>query len=97
MIKLKDKIKEFSEIVEEIEKLLIKIISLVGWIIILIEALKSCRRSINNSAMLNYSIKLTICQDMKKIILVTILRLFELLGLVFALTALITFIMNEMG
>lgn len=40
MIKLKDKIKEFSEIVEEIEKLLIKIISLVGWIIILIEALK---------------------------------------------------------
>lgn len=40
MVKLKDKIKEFSEIVEEIEKLLIKIISLVGWIIILIEALK---------------------------------------------------------
>ncbi|WP_294407851.1 hypothetical protein [uncultured Ruminococcus sp.] len=40
MVKLKDKIKEFSEIVEEIEKLLIRIISLVGWIIILIEALK---------------------------------------------------------
>lgn len=40
MVKLKDKIKELSEIAEEIEKLLIKIISLVGWIIFLIEALK---------------------------------------------------------
>lgn len=40
MVKLKDKIKELSKIAEEIEKLLIKIISLVGWIILLIEALK---------------------------------------------------------
>lgn len=40
MAKLIEKIKELSEIADEIEKLLIKIISLVGWIILLIEALK---------------------------------------------------------
>ncbi len=38
--KLKDKIKELIEVVEELEKLVIKIISLVGWILILIYLLK---------------------------------------------------------
>lgn len=37
---MKDKIKELIEIVKLIEKLTIKLISLVGWIVILILTLK---------------------------------------------------------
>lgn len=40
MDRLLSKIKELNEIVGEIEKLTIKIISLIGWIIVLIEMLK---------------------------------------------------------
>lgn len=35
-----EKIKELNKLVAQLEKLLIKIISLVGWIIILIELIK---------------------------------------------------------
>lgn len=35
-----EKIKELNKLVEQLEKLFIKIISLVGWIIILIELIK---------------------------------------------------------
>lgn len=44
----------------------------------------------------NYIIQLSICQDMKKNIYELIIKLFEIFGLVFALTALVTFIINEM-
>ena len=40
MEKLEDKIKELIKLVEQLEKLLIRIISLIGWILILIEMIK---------------------------------------------------------
>jgi len=36
-LKAVDKIKELSKLLEQVEKLLIRIISIVGWIIILIK------------------------------------------------------------
>jgi len=39
--RLKRKIKKPSEIVEDLERLIIRIISLIGWIKILIDVLKS--------------------------------------------------------
>ena len=38
-MKLEDKIKELSKLAEQLEKLAIRIISLVGWIIILIHVI----------------------------------------------------------
>lgn len=38
-MKLADKIKELIKLVEQLEKLTVKIISLVGWILILIKIL----------------------------------------------------------
>lgn len=37
---MEDKIKELIKLVEQLEKLLIRIISLIGWILILIEMIK---------------------------------------------------------
>lgn len=37
---MEDKIKELIKLVEQLEKLLIRIISLLGWILILIELIK---------------------------------------------------------
>ena len=51
----------------------------------------------HNRSAINYIIKQTICQDMKKEFLTIAIKLLEVLGLVFAFAALITFIMNEMG
>lgn len=39
-LKLEDKIKELIKVVENLEELMIRIISLVGWVIILIKILK---------------------------------------------------------
>lgn len=39
-MRLEDKIKELIKVVENLEELLIRIISLVGWVIILIKILK---------------------------------------------------------
>ena len=39
-MKLEDKIKELIKVVENLEELMIRIISLVGWVIILIKILK---------------------------------------------------------
>lgn len=39
-MKLEDKIKELIKVVENLEELVIRIISLVGWVIILIKILK---------------------------------------------------------
>lgn len=39
-LRLEDKIKELIKVVENLEELLIRIISLVGWVIILIKILK---------------------------------------------------------
>ena len=37
---LEDKIKELIKLVEQLEKLMIRIISLVGWVLILIKLIK---------------------------------------------------------
>lgn len=40
-MKLKDKIKELSEVVAELEKLTVKIVSWLGWVLYLIHILRN--------------------------------------------------------